>query len=202
MNLNTLNSTVKLAVEKLKNDEIMILPSDTLYGLGARAYSKNAVEKVFEIKNRETTKQLPIHYANLIQMQKDIVFNSRFEKLAEKFWPGQLTIVVEKKIDSILTNCDKTIAVRIPDNQILLAILNLLGEPVVMPSANKSGIIPKTTFFEISSELNLGGIQDDEHVMNIQSTIISIVNDELKLLRSGKIDFEEIQIVWNLSEIY
>ncbi len=201
--------TIEEACIKLNNKECLILPSDTLYGLAARAYDNDAIEKIFEIKNRPEEKKLPIHYSSLKQMENDIEINPFIEKLAKHFWPGALTIVTNKKPTSQLQKIEKTVGIRIPNHAMLLKIIEKTG-PICMPSANRSNETPFNQFHEIQESfqkhgINLNGISDDIAIGKTASTIIEITNTEENLeirkkptlLRSGSIAFEEILSVWN-----
>jgi len=169
----------------LLNEEIVILPTDTLYGIAANAYVARAVFKVFAIKERDITKQLPVMYASLKQAQQDIVSTPLLEKLAANFWPGNLTIIVKKKETSRLQFVAETVAIRIPNNQSVLKLINILGSPITMPSANKNGVAPCCEFKKVRKALHINGMKDDKHIANQPSTIIDITSDEIKVIRKS-----------------
>ncbi len=181
---------------KLSNSEIVILPSDTLYGIAANAYDKIAVEKVFAIKQRPDTKKLPIHYSSLEQASKDIIINDVIKKLAKKFMPGALTIIANQKSDSKLL-IDGTVGFRIPKHNTLLEIIRKLNIPITMPSANIHNQAPLMEFAKIQEILKLDGIEDDSSICKIPSTIVDATGKNISLIREGAISFHEIQLVLN-----
>ena len=183
---------VKKAVGILKNNDCLILPCDTLYGLGGRAYSFEAVQKAYDIKKRPKEKKLPVHYYSLEQIEKDFILCEKAKILAEKFWPGALTIILNKKSDSKIAIDSYDVAIRIPNNKIILQLLKELGEPLFMPSANFSGEVPKKTFKEISESLGISGIEDDLNIAHFPSTIIDL-KDGLKIIREGVISSKDIE---------
>lgn|GEM_PF-5962430 len=136
-------------LEKLRQNQCVILPSDTLYGLASRAYSKEAVSRVFALKNRPLDKKLPIHYSSLEMLESDVKICPTLAKLAENFWPGALTIVAKKQQNSKLQYLDETVGIRIPNHPVLLAIIAELGEPLTMPSANKHQQNPELEFEKV-----------------------------------------------------
>jgi len=172
-------------VRLLKNDQVLILPTDTIYGLGANAYSLKAVESVFFFKKRPYSKQLIVLYPSLKMLLNDVEESENLRILADKFWPGPLTIVVKKKKNSKLIHCQETVAVRIPNHPILSPILSAVDFPLVMPSANIADIATEKKFKDIQKIFNLQGIEDDLNVKQVPSTIIDITHDEIKLVRSG-----------------
>lgn len=183
--------------QKLKNDECLILPSDTIYGLASLAYSAKAIENVFKIKERAIDKKLPIHYANLEMLSIDVEITPVLEKLASKFWPGALTIIATKKSNSKLQYLEETVGIRIPNHPLLLEIIATLQEPITMSSANKNGVEPENTFAKIQQALANGsilldGIEDDKNITKIPSTIIDISKNKLEFIRIGAISEDEI----------
>lgn len=191
--LSQLNQINKI-IEKINKNECVILPTDTLYGIAGNAYSIQATNQLYEIKKREFSKKLPVHYSSIDKMYDDIMINETFLKLAKYFWPGPLTIVVDKKKDSKLRCCDETVAIRIPNNEITLHILKNLNFPLFMPSANFSNEPTFQTFKDAFENLNIDGIEDDSNINQVASTIIKIdSNDEkVNLIRIGAIEFSEI----------
>ena len=187
-----MNDTTSQIVKALKNSQVVILPSDTLYGPEANAYDAQAVSKVFAIKQRQIEKKLPIHYHSLEQMDNDIIITPLIEKLVQKFMPGGLTIIANKKSNSKLKFIENTVGFRIPNHKTLPEIIKQLGMPVTMPSANISNAPPSMRFAEIAQELNIKGIEDDASLCAIPSTIIDATTLEVKLVRHGKIAWNQI----------
>lgn len=180
-------------VTALRDSQVVILPSDTLYGLAANAYDEVAVAKVFAIKQRSENKKLPVHYFSLQQAANDIEITPTIEKLVAKFMPGALTIVAGKKAESQLRFVNDTVAFRIPNHKTLLKIIEKLGAPITMPSANISDMPPSLYFQEIKEEFEgLGGIEDDEGICQIPSTIVDVTSQQVVLVRQGAIAFFDI----------
>lgn len=209
-----MNNENNAIVSLLRQSLVVILPSDTLYGLAANAYDAQAVALAYKIKNQAITKKMPIHYHCLEQAADDIIITPIIEALAAKFLPGALTIVAQKKTDSKLKCVDDTVAFRIPDHATLRKIIHELGSPITMPSANRHGSPPRMKFTQIQEEFaehgyNLNGIEDDAHIANIASTIVDATNtnhinthhlaptqehnlNNLNLTREGAIKFCDI----------
>jgi len=180
-------------IRRLKNGEIVALPTETVYGLAGRCDMDSTIKNIYKIKNRPRNNPLIIHYGNAISALKDIHADSRAKKLAKMFWPGPLTIVAKVKNESIsklaLSNLD-TIAVRVPSNKAILSILKNLKIPIAAPSANRYGKISPTSANDVYEELNGkvsiildGGISN----IGLESTIVDLTTKEIKILRPGAI---------------
>ena len=134
---------VSLAVEILKNDGLVAFPTDTLYGLGGNAYSLEAVQNVFRCKGRGLEKPFSVCYSSLEQAAADVEITERVRFLAEKFLPGPLTLILRKKpgskLCSFCSNAEGGVGIRVPDNQVVLDLLQRLDFPLTATSANKSG---------------------------------------------------------------
>ena len=142
------NENIKIASQNILNGGLVAFPTETVYGLGARADITDAVNKIYSIKERPRFNPLIIHVSSINEAKKLITFNKNAEKLSEKFWPGPLTLVGRKKKNNLV--CDlccanlKTLAVRISPNVILQKLLSFTGVPIAAPSANKFGKISTT----------------------------------------------------------
>ena len=193
------------AIEVLLNDDIIVMPTETVYGLAGNAYSENAIKKIFELKKRPFYNPLIVHikcasYLNKIAVDiPDLAF-----KLAEKFWPGPLTLVLKKQphILNLVTAGNDTVGVRVPNHPVALALLKKLEFPLAAPSANPFGAISPTNALHVSNYFgeSLDVILDGgECVKGIESTIIGFENNLPVLYRHGSISVEEIEkIVGNL----
>ena len=143
------------AVESLKSGGIVAIPTDTVYGLGADPFNASAVQKLYTFKGRPDGKPIPL----VLSAVEDIHSVAQnlpefFFHLTDRFWPGGLTIVVESKdLLPVLTAGGSTVGVRIPDNLLLLQILQAFGGPMAITSANVSGEPPATSIEEIDEEL-------------------------------------------------
>ncbi|WP_269222867.1 L-threonylcarbamoyladenylate synthase [Flavobacterium sp. IMCC34518] len=187
------------AAQALINDEIVAIPTETVYGLAGNAYSENALKKIFELKKRPFYNPLIVHIkstAFLDTVASDIP--DMAWKLAKEFWPGSLTLVLKKQphIPDIVTAGKETVAVRVPNHPVALALLELLEFPLAAPSANPFGCISPTTAMHVSNYFkeNLEIVLDGGACQNgIESTIIGFENDKPILYRHGSISIEAIE---------
>ena len=143
------------AAQCLKSGGIIAIPTDTVYGLGADPFNADAVQRLYTIKGRPDGKPIPLVLSSVDDVHR-VAQNlpDYFFHLTERFWPGGLTIIVEAKdLLPVLTAGGNTVGVRIPDNPLLLKILQAFGGPAAITSANLSGEPPATSTQEIGEEL-------------------------------------------------
>ena len=190
-------------IEVLRNGGIVIFPTETVYGIGTNAYCENSVEKIYEIKERPEEKPLSILISNVNEIRKyAIINNSMEEQIIKNFMPGPITIILEKRpeVFDYITSGKNTIGIRIPDNKIILKILEALKLPIVAPSANISGhpsgielneILPD---FENKVDICIDGGKSE---LSESSTIVQVVDNEIKVLRQGKILKQDIENILN-----
>jgi len=190
------DSDIKVAIRKIKNGEIIVFPTDTVYGIGCDPYNENAVLRLYEIKKRKKTKSFPILGLSKTELEKIAEFNTLEEKIAEKFWPGQITLVLKVKDEKIRQSLglDKKIAVRVPNNRCVLSLLKEC-KLLVGTSANISGTVPFTDPDECSKNLIKYDLLIDGGIILNQkeSTIVEIVGDDIKILRQGYVSEMEIR---------
>lgn len=187
------------ACEALKNDEIIALPTETVYGLAGNAYSESALKKIFKLKSRPFYNPLILHIKS-VKYLKEVAVNipEIAIKLAEEFWPGPLTLVLQKQshISHLVTASKDTVAVRVPNHPFALALLNKLNFPIAAPSANPFGSISPTNaehvFNYFGNELNVI-LDGGECEKGLESTIIGFENNHPVLYRHGSISIEEIE---------
>ena len=133
---------IKKAKYKLENGNLVIFPTETVYGLGADATNDEAIKKIYQIKNRPFDNPIICHFSNLKDIEKNFEINEIEYDLAKKFWPGPLTLVLKKKLNSkispLLSNNTRFVGCRIPNNKIALNLLNNINFPLAAPSANLS----------------------------------------------------------------
>ena len=190
---------VKSSIKMLKEGKILVVPTDTVYGICSDATNEKAVEKIFRIKNRDKNNPLNILVSSVDMAKKYTKnFNKIAETLANKFWPGALTMVFEKNdlIPKIVTANKETIGVRIPDNEVTLNIINELSLPIACPSANISGRPSGTVVEDIKSDFKDNVdiyIDCGPSKIGIESTIVKINENSVEILRQGKITKEEIK---------
>ncbi|RKU13218.1 threonylcarbamoyl-AMP synthase [Candidatus Poribacteria bacterium] len=143
------------AVQCLKSGGIIAIPTDTVYGLGADPFNADAVQRLYTIKGRPDGKPIPLVLSSVDDVHR-VAQNlpDYFFHLTDRFWPGGLTIIVEaKNLLPVLTADGNTVGVRIPDNPLLLKILQAFGGPAAITSANLSGEPPASSVQEIGEEL-------------------------------------------------
>jgi len=190
------DSDIKVAIKKIKAGEIIVFPTDTVYGLGCDPYNKKTVSRLYEIKKREKTKPFPILGISKTELEKIAEFNTLERKIAEKFWPGQITLILKIKDEKIRQSLclDKKIAVRVPNNQCVLSLLKEC-KLLVGTSANISGTTPFTDPNECSKNLTRYDLLIDGGIIPSQSesTIVEIVGDDIKILREGNVPEKEIR---------
>lgn len=183
----------------LINGDIIALPTETVYGLAANIYLDSALEKVFKLKKRPSYNPLIVHISNsgiLEQIAKNIPAKAR--ELANVFWPGPLTLVLEKQdqIPNRITAGKPTVAVRVPNHPIALQLLKSLNFPLAAPSANPFGSLSPTSAKHVAlyfkEEINFI-LDGGPCFCGLESTIIGFENDKPILYRHGAISIEEIE---------
>lgn len=185
----------------LKKGDPVAIPTETVYGLAANIYDENAVKKIFEIKKRPAFNPLIVHVASIDSM-KEVAVNIPpiAYTLAEKFWPGPLTLILEKKstILDCITAGKKTVAVRMPNHKMTLELIKRVGFPLAAPSANPFGSISPTSAQHVANyfkkELNVV-LDGGECEKGIESTIVGFENGKVILYRLGVISKEMIEFV-------
>ena len=188
-------SGITLAIESIKNGGVVIFPTDTVYGIGCDPYNEDAVERIYELKNRDSAKPLPILGYSKRILENIVEFDETTNRIAEKFWPGRLTIVLPLKDDKLkkLSRGTNTLAVRVPNNKCVLAFLKKC-ELVVGTSANISGEEPFTDPQNIENDFIDCDIFLNDGIIHSSgaSTVIKIENGEIKILRSGDISQNDL----------
>jgi L-threonylcarbamoyladenylate synthase len=190
---------IQKAASLLKEGNVVAIPTETVYGLAANVFNENAVRKIFEIKGRPLFNPLIIHIKSLAFLEQ-LVCNipPKALQLAHHFWPGSLTLILPKKdiVPNIITAGKNTVAVRIPNHPLTLALLNELDFPLAAPSANPFGTISPTEAKHVTDYFNekIPMVLDGGICKNgIESTIIGFEFDEPVLYRLGSITVEEIE---------
>lgn len=196
----SLLSKLEIAAKYIREGKLVAFPTETVYGLGANAYDPLAVAKIFEIKERPSFDPLIIHIANLDQLEKLVLStDERVYKLAEKFWPGPLTLVLPKSniVPDIVTSGLPTAGIRMPANDIALELIRKSGCPIAAPSANKFGRISPTTAAHVKKHLpNVDYIlEGGKTTVGIESTIIQLTKAGFQILRNGIITQEDIETI-------
>ena len=140
--MKSIQSNIKKAKKYLDKNDCIAVPTETVYGLAANAYSNIAVKKIFKLKKRPMNNPLIVHYYDINKLKQDCHINDNFIKLFNKFSPGPITFILklkkDSKISSFVTNKQKTLAVRFPKHLLFRKLLNNLNYPLAAPSANIS----------------------------------------------------------------
>lgn len=190
---------LKKAGEIIANGGLVLFPTETVYGIGANGLDDIAVKKIFQAKGRAQDNPLILHISD-ISMINELAENiSELEyKLMDAFWPGPFTIILNKKhgIANEATCLGDTIGIRMPNNKIAHDLIKYAGVPIAAPSANISGKPSGTNVSDIINELYEKVdliIDGGECEIGIESTVVRVINDEVKILRPGKISKEDIE---------
>ncbi len=201
MNNNLAN--IKKSIFFLNKNECVAIPTETVYGLAANAYSSKSVKKIYSLKKRPKNNPSIVHYSSLNQLKKDCELNKNFTILYKKFCPGPITFILKLKkksrISRIVTNNKKTVAVRFPKNRLTQKLLKLLKYPLAAPSANMSKKISPVSKDDVKEEFGnkvkfiLDGGRSQ---IGVESTIISLV-DKPRILRLGGMERTKINKVLN-----
>lgn len=188
---------LRRAAELIGRGEIVAFPTETVYGLGADGLNVAACKKIFAAKGRPSDKPLSLLVASLEQVERVAKISAAAEKLFATFCPGALTIILPKNkiVPEFVTGGRSSVGIRIPDNDVALALIKLSGCPIAAPSANLSGMSPPTTAQEVFD--NLRGrveiiLDGGQCALGISSTIIDLTTSAPKILRHGAIPAEKI----------
>ena len=191
---NELESSFNL----LKNGEIIAMPTDTFYGLSCDPFNKNAVENLFNLKDRDKSKPLPLLISNKNDLSKFGVNFFDFEPILDAFWPGPLTIVVKTNYNFLegMVRSDGYVGFRVPKLKFAIDLINLMKSPLTGTSANISGQPETKDINVIKDSLDLKIIKK---VVNIScgdeksvSTVIKFSSNKIKLLRKGPVKLKQI----------
>jgi tRNA threonylcarbamoyl adenosine modification protein (Sua5/YciO/YrdC/YwlC family) len=183
------------AAAVLKNGGLVVFPTETVYGIAANALNRDAIDKLYEIKNRPKDKPFSVHIADFNSLkQLGIVLSSGAERVARRFWPGPLTLVA-------FNNKKEKIGLRMPDNNIAALLLKKAGVPVVAPSANISGNKAPVSIEEVLSDMDghVDIILDGGRArIGMESTVMDVTENPFKILREGAIPAKEALIDYTI----
>jgi L-threonylcarbamoyladenylate synthase len=205
--MSIISKDISKAVELLKQEEVVAIPTETVYGLAGNIYSEKAIKAIFETKQRPFFNPLIVHIASPSYLD-NIVVNvpHKAKLLSETFWPGPITLVLKKRdtIPDLITAGKDTVAVRVPNHPITLELLSQLEFPLAAPSANPFSSISPTsaehvnTYFKDKIKMVLDG---GPCTSGIESTIIGFENDEPIVYRLGSTSIEAIEDVVGKVEV-
>lgn len=206
--MTIITQDIKKAIKVLNENNLVAIPTETVYGLAGNIYNEDAVNSIFKMKNRPNNNPLIVHIKSveeLSEIAKDIPLSAH--ELANYFWPGPLTLVLQKQdhISKSITAGKETVAVRVPNHPITLELLNQLEYPLAAPSANPFGSISPTNAFHVfdyfQKDLEIildGGICSK----GIESTIIGFEGEQPILYRHGSIPIEDIEKMVGKLKVY
>lgn len=193
-----LSEAAKKAAKLLRAGELVGLPTETVYGLAANAYNTEAVKKIFRIKKRPIDNPLIVHVSDFVMLKDVAEVTPLAIEVAKTFWPGPLTMVLNKK-DSIgpIVTCNlSTVAVRMPSHFVARAVIEAADLPLAAPSANLSGLPSTTTAQHVFDDLGgtipliLDGGSCD---IGVESTVVSLVGEDPVILRPGIVSLERLR---------
>jgi len=197
--MTRITKNIKTAVEELIKGQVVALPTETVYGLSANALVADSVLKIFEIKKRPQFNPLIVHVLNVSEVKKySLNIPDDVYTLAEKFSPGPITFVLKKKkiIPDVVTSGLDSVALRIPSHPMFREVLRVSEIPIAAPSANMFGRISPTTAKEVVKELKgkVNYVLDGGRCkVGIESTVISFLDEGIKILRPGFITKDDIE---------
>lgn len=187
------------AARMIRDGALVAFPTETVYGLGADATNGEAVAKIFMAKGRPSFNPLISHGASLDMLLNEAKFDDRALSLADKFWPGPLTMILPRAENALVSDLAcaglKTIALRVPNHPVALALIEKAGVPVAAPSANASGTLSPTSPHHVAESLGdavplilAGGATQ----FGLESTVVDLTGPDTVIVRAGAITAEEV----------
>lgn len=199
-NSKNFEKKIKPAVNAIKKGDLVVIPTETVYGLAADCFNSSAVNKIFLVKRRPYKDPLIVHISRKEQLKllvEDI--DEKVEKLIDIFWPGPLTLVLKKKkeVPDIVTSCLDTVAVRMPEHKLTRRFIDLCNTPLAAPSANIFSRVSSTLLSHIVEDFNNQPeikyvIYDGVPKYGIESTILDCTLYPFRVLRFGALEIEKI----------
>ena len=190
---------IRESAQAIKQGNIVLFPTETVYGIGANALDENAVNKIFKAKGRAADNPLIVHISDIDMLDNLVKEVGEIEqKLMDSFWPGPLTIIFDRKecIPNVVTAGLNTVGIRMPSNEIARKLIEIAELPIAAPSANISGKPSGTKIEDIIDELDgkVDYILDSGMVdIGVESTVVRVIDNKVHILRPGKITAEDMQ---------
>ena len=190
--------TIDEAKKRLFGGELVIFPTETVYGIGGNAINENAIKLIYQVKKRPFNNPLICHFPNIREIEKNFILKEKDYELANTFWPGPLTLILEKnkesKITPLLSNSQNLVGCRIPDNEIAINLLSQLDFPLAAPSANIATKTSVTSIKNLDNNLKKNFyIDGGASVLGLESTVIQTTKEGCQILRLGSLTIEEIK---------
>jgi len=192
---------IRVAADAIRRGELVIFPTETVYGLAADAFNEAAVKAVYDAKGRLDHQPLPVQVGSVQDVFRAAEFMSpEARRLAEMYWPGPLTLVLNKSasLPSIVTSGGDTVGVRVPDHPVALGLVKELGSPIVATSANVSGRPAPRTAVEAIRDVgeNVSVVLDGgDSRFGIASTVVDMTVSPPKIVRRGSVEVADIRKV-------
>lgn len=195
MILENNKENINLFIKKILNGDVVIFPTDTVFGIGCDATNTNAIEEIYKLKGREKTKTLLLNLPSITEIKKIAHISNLESLLLENF--NELTLIVKVKPNTHLspyTIKNNEIGVRIPKNKTLQTILREINTPLISTSCNKSGE-PACTTDEMANKIfpQITILQSNELLSGTPSTIIKVIDNQIEVLRQGTLTIEKIK---------
>ena len=194
-----MSKEVRRAAEILRAGGLVAFPTETVYGLGADASSAKAMARLYAVKGRPADHPVIVHFASAAEAFKWGKATEAAKALAERFWPGPLTMILQRtdKARDFVTGGQPTVGVRVPSHPVAQALLEEFGKPIAAPSANRFGRVSPTTAAHVREDL--GGdvdlvLEGGPSEVGIESTIVDLSGGEAVILRPGKISAADLNI--------
>jgi L-threonylcarbamoyladenylate synthase len=194
-----IGTDIQAAIQYLSQGAVVAIPTETVYGLAANALDINAVTRVFEVKNRPSFDPLIVHIADINALDSLVLSTPEpLMQLAQRFWPGPLTLLLPKKalVPDLVTSGSERVAIRIPNHPLTLALLQALDFPLAAPSANPFGYISPTTAQHVQDQLGLAVpyiLDGGPCQVGLESTIVGMEDNIPVVYRKGGLSVEAIE---------
>jgi L-threonylcarbamoyladenylate synthase len=194
-----MNAEIQKAVELLAKGQVVGMPTETVYGLAARIDLPAGIEAIFKTKERPFFDPLIVHVSDLKQVEGLVSqFSPLARALAEKFWPGPLTLILPKsaKVNPMITSGLDSVGIRMPAHPVALELIRAVGAPLAAPSANKFGKTSPTSAAHVRQEFqkeNVFVLEGGESEIGIESTVLLVKDEKLSILRKGHVLKSDIE---------
>jgi len=193
------DETINKAKNYLLNGDVVSIKSETVYGLVGDASNELAIEKIYKLKKRPLQNPLIVHVNSVQMAMQHAIFNPDAKRLAKKFWPGPLTLILPLKKSSSIKNTAvsnlNTVAIRVPNSKVFLSLINLTSRPLAAPSANSSGYISSTKAEHVFQcfKYNIKMIIDSgRSLYGLESTILDMTENPFQIKRLGVINKNDL----------
>lgn len=196
-----LQEQIQEAIEALRAGDLVVFPTETVYGLGANANNPDAVRKIFRVKERPSTHPVIVHIDHPRYLQRWVRdMTPEAMKLAEAFWPGPLTLVAKRApaVNDVITGGQDTVAIRVPNHPIAQQLLNGFGGGIAAPSANRYGHVSPTRAEHVREEFGdqvRVVLDGGDCKVGLESTIVACVGEAPRVLRAGSITLSQLRAV-------